>query len=136
MNKLFLIDDDEDDQSFLKDAIASVNPSLHCETALNGKIALEKLKDGSSLPDLIFLDLNMPIMNGFDFLIQIKKENALSKIPVGIFTTSNIAQDKELTKELGARFFITKPIDFQILCKKLQQILTADFSTQEYLVVT
>lgn len=136
MNKLFLIDDDEDDQSFLKDAIASVNPLLHCETALNGKIALEKLKDGSSLPDLIFLDLNMPIMNGFDFLIQIKKENALSKIPVGIFTTSNIIQDKELTKELGARFFITKPIDFQILCKKLQQILTADFSTQEYLVVT
>ena len=67
-------------------------------------------------------------MNGFDFLVQIKKENALSKIPVGIFTTSNIIRDGKLTKELGARFFVIKPINFQIICKKLQQILISDSS--------
>ena len=133
MNKVFLVDDDEDDQLLFKEAIELINPALQCDTATNGKIAFDKLKLSTSLPDIIFLDLNMPIMNGFDFLIQIKKENDLSKIPVGIFTTSNMVRDKELTKEFGARFFLTKPSDFQILCKKLQQILSADFSTGEYL---
>lgn len=136
MNKIFLVDDDVDDQLVFKEAIELINPSLQCDTATNGKIALDKLKLSTSLPDIIFLDLNMPIMNGFDFLIQIKKENALSKIPVGIFTTSNILRDKELTIEFGAQFFITKPNDFQVLRKKLQQILSADFSNDEYISIT
>ncbi len=136
MNKLFLIDDDLDDQFFFKEVIESINPTMHCDTATNGKIALDKLKVSASLPDIIFLDLNMPVMNGFDFLIQIKQENALSKIPVCIFTTSNIFRDKELTKEFGAQYFLTKPNDFQVLRKKLQQILSADFSTDEYISIT
>jgi len=136
MNKVFLIEDDEDDQLLFKEAIESINPSLHCDTATNGKIALDKLKATTSLPDIIFLDLNMPVMNGFDFLIQIKKENELNKIPVGIFTTSNIFREKELTKKFGAQFFLTKPADFQVLRKKLQQILSADFSTDEYISIT
>ncbi len=120
MNKIFLIDDDEDDHFFFKEVIESINLTLHCDTATNGKIALDKLKSSTSLPDIIFLDLNMPLMNGYEFLIQIKKENQLNKIPVGIFTTSNILRDKELTKEFGAQFFLTKPNDFQVLRKKLQ----------------
>jgi len=136
MNNLLLIDDDEDDQLFFKDVVESINPTLHCATAINGKIALEKLKVSTSLPDLIFLDLNMPVMNGFEFLIQFKKENAFNKVPIGIFSTSNSLRDKELAKDLGARFFITKPNDLQILQKKLQQILSADFSTGEYITIT
>jgi len=135
MNKLLLIDDDEDDHFFFKDSIESINPTLHCETATNGKIALSKLKASASLPDLIFLDLNMPVMNGFEFLTQFKKENALNKVPVGIFSTSNSIRDKELAKDLGAIFFLTKPNDLKILQKKLQQILSADFSTGEYIII-
>ncbi len=135
MNKIFLIDDDEDDQLMFKEVIESINPTLHCETATNGKIALDKLKVSASLPEIIFLDLNMPVMNGYDFLIQIKKQNSLSQIPVCIFTTSNILRDKELTKEFGANCFLTKPSDFQVLRKQLEQILSADFSTNEYIVI-
>ncbi len=134
MNKIFLFD--EDDQLLFKDAIEIINPSLQCDTATNGKIALDKLKVTTALPDIIFLDINMPVMNAFDFLIQIKKENSLSKIPVGIFTTSNILRDKELTKKFGAQFFLTKPNDFHLLRKKLQQILSADFSAGEYISIT
>jgi CheY-like chemotaxis protein len=136
MNKIFLVDDDADDRLLFKEAIELINPSLQCDIATNGKIALDKLKVSTSLPDIIFLDLNMPVMNGFDFLIQIKKENVLNKIPVGIFTTSNILRDKEWTKEFGAQFFITKPNDFQVLRKRLQQILSADFSNDEYISLT
>lgn len=135
MNKILLIDDDEDDQFYFKEAIETINPYLQCDTAINGKIALDKLKVSSSLPDIIFLDLNMPIMNGFDFLVQIKREDHLSKIPVGIFTTSNILRDKELTKEFGAQFFLTKPSDFQVLCKRLRQVLSADFTKEEYVII-
>jgi len=135
MNRILLIDDDDDDQFFFKEALESINPLLDCETATNGKIALDKLKEGTSLPDIIFLDLNMPVMNGFDFLIQFKKEPALRKIPVGIFSTSNNFRDKEVTKESGAKFFLTKPNDFQTLRKKLKQVLSADFSTDQYLSI-
>jgi len=136
MNKIFLIDDDEDDQLLFIEAIQSIYPVLQYDTAANGKIALDKLKSSPSLPDIIFLDLNMPVMNGLEFLIQIKKENALSRIPVGIFTTSDLRLDKALTKELGAQFFLTKPNDFQVLRKKLQQILSEDFLSEEYMSVT
>lgn len=51
----------------------------------------------------------MPVMNGFDFLIQIKKENHLDKIPLDIFTTSNNLRDKEMANKFGAQFFLTKP---------------------------
>ncbi|MEO7210791.1 MAG: response regulator [Chitinophagaceae bacterium] len=135
MNNIFLIDDDEDDQFFFKEVIESINPILHCDIATDGKLALDKLRVSDALPDIIFLDLNMPVMNGFDFLIQIKKEIGLSKIPVGIFSTSNNLRDKELTKEIGAQFFLTKPNDFQELRKNVQQILSADFSTNDYISV-
>ncbi|MEO6254431.1 MAG: response regulator [Ferruginibacter sp.] len=135
MNNIFLIDDDEDDQLMFKEVVESINPALHCETATNGKIALDKLKISTTLPDIIFLDLNMPIMNGYDFLIQIKKENGLHKIPVCIFTTSNIQRDKELTKEFGAKCFLTKPNDFRLLRKQLQQILSVNFLTDEYVSI-
>lgn len=130
MNKIFLID--EDDQVIFKKALKLINPLPQCHTATNGKIAFDKLKATTSLPDIIFLDLNMPIMNGWEFLIQVRKEVGLNRIPVGIFTTSNIVRDEELAKELGGRFFLTKPNDFQTLLKKLQQILSAEFSINEY----
>jgi CheY-like chemotaxis protein len=133
MNKLLLIDDDEDDQFFFKEALESIDPTILCDVAINGKIAFDKLKISTTLPDLIFLDLNMPVMNGFDFLQEIKKENKLNRIPIGIFSTSNIISDRELTKTLGARFFLTKPTDLKILRNKIQDILSADFSKDEYL---
>ena len=136
MNKIFLIDDDEDDLLMFREVIESIDPTQHCDTATNGKIALDILKVSTSLPDIIFLDLNMPVMNGLDFLIQIKKENALSSIPVCIFTTSNILRDKELTKQFGAKCFLTKPTDFSVLREQLIQILSADFSTNEYISIT
>ena len=136
MNKILIVDDDEDDQLVFKEALEIINPLLQCDTAINGKIALDKLNASTSLPDIIFIDLNMPVINGFELLIQLKESSAFSKIPVGIFTTSNTLRDKALTRELGAQFFLIKPNDFKVLCKKLQHVLKADFSAEEYLSIT
>lgn len=135
MNKIFLIDDDEDDQLFFKEALELIKPLFQCDTAGNGRIALDKLKSSDSLPDLIFLDLNMPVMNGLEFLTHIKNDKKINNIPIGIFTTSNITDDMELTKKLGAKFFFTKPSDFKILCTKLQKLLTEDFTTEEFISI-
>jgi len=136
MNNIFLIDDDEDDHFLFKAALESINPAMLCQTAINGKIGLEKLRNSDVLPDIIFIDLNMPAMSGLDFLVQIKKEEKLSHLPVGIFSTSNLMRDNEMAKKFGARFFFTKPNDFQEFCKKLQQILFTDFSAGKYLSIT
>ena len=135
MNKIYLIDDDEDDHFIFKEVLQSINPLFKCDTALNGKIALDTLRVSTTLPDIIFLDLNMPVMNGFDFLINFKKDDTFSKIPIGIFTTSNTLKDQKLSKDYGARFFLHKPSSFEILSKKLRQLLFADFSNDNYIAI-
>ena len=135
LNSILLIDDDEDDHLYFKDAINSINPCLTIDTATNGKDAFDRLKESKTLPDIIFLDLNMPVMNGYEFLVYIKKEKKLCDIPLGIYSTSNSSRDSMLTKEFGAIFFLTKPKDFGVLCNKLKQILEADHSKGDYITL-
>ena len=92
---LFLIDDDPDDQHVFAEALSEIDGSVSLLTASNGLEALETLRKGSSrLPDLIFLDLNMPKMNGKQFLKELKSEPNLQDIPVVIYTTSSAKTDK------------------------------------------
>ena len=104
-----LIDDDEDDRDFFLQVMEEILPNVVCETASNGKVALDKLNSGPVLPDLIFLDLNMPLMNGRQFLKEIQNYGRLTDIPVVILSTSGDAQTIRDTLTLGARHFITKP---------------------------
>lgn len=106
---IFLIDDDTDDQEIFVLALEEVFTSYHCVTAKNGVEALEKLKSGDVKPDYIFLDLNMPRMNGKQCLAEIKKESALNSIPVIIYSTSSESQHKEQMITMGASAFVTKP---------------------------
>lgn len=122
-NKILLVDDDLDDQLFFVDAINELEPQLACEIANNGSEALDHLQKVPPPPSLIFLDLNMPLMNGFECLAQLKKENGYKDIPVIIFTTSNNPADKARTISMGAHMFLTKPPDFNALKIKLQGIL-------------
>jgi len=104
-----LIDDDEDDRDFFLQVMEQIFPNKVCETAANGKIALDSLNSTPVLPDLIFLDLNMPLMNGRQFLQEIRNHRRLLNIPVVILSTSGDPQTIRDTLTLGARYFITKP---------------------------
>lgn len=118
--RILLIDDDPDDQLFFRDAIQLVQPGLHCEVTSNCNEAFKQL-ELPPLPDFIFMDLNMPIMNGFECLVYLKNQSNYKNIPVVIFTTSKNLNDISKTRQLGARWFMTKPDDFKVLCKKLKK---------------
>ena len=121
--KILLVDDDTDDQLFFVDAIKELEPAIDCAVANNGLEALDHLEKVPPPPSLIFLDLNMPFMNGFECLAQLKKINQYKEIPFIIFTTSNHPVDMERTISMGAKVFLTKPPDFNVLKNKLHNIL-------------
>ena len=123
---VLLIDDDIDDQEIFLTAIKRVSASVNCIALDDATNALQKLIVKDLSPDVIFLDLNMPVMHGQEFLREIKKNEALKNIPVIIFSTASHSTTIQRTKELGAHDFITKPGKFE----ELVQVLEPFFSTQ------
>lgn len=119
---VFLIDDDVDDREIFALALAEIDDSISCVTAANGVEALFRLKESSVKPDCIFLDLNMPRMNGKQCLKEIKTHADLIDIPVVIYSTSSEPRDIEETKSLGAAAFITKPPRIQELVNSIQSV--------------
>lgn len=112
---ILLIDDDEDDLEIFQAALQSVTSSVECRAFDKASEALAKLSAKTLTPDLIFLDLNMPIISGQEFLIKIKKDDFLRDIPVIVFSTSSSKSVAEEAKNLGALAFITKPDNFEDL---------------------
>ena len=107
---ILIVDDDADDRKFFIDAIKEVDAAINCSTAIDGKQALEQLRNShNSLPDFIFLDLRMPRVSGKKCLEQIKADKRLKSIPVIIYTTSTDVQESKELRKLGAVHFISKP---------------------------
>ncbi len=121
--KILIIDDDPDDIDFFLEAVQSLQKEIECEKAGNGEEALKKLRASSQLPDYIFLDLNMPRINGKEFLYELKHEKKLKNIPVVIFSTSGIEADIRETIKMGAKSFIIKPIRVEDLARKISEEL-------------
>jgi CheY-like chemotaxis protein len=122
-NRVLLIDDDKDDQLFLQEALNQLFPNMECISLDNGKTALDFIKKNPPPPRYIFLDLNMPYLNGFEFLREFKKDEENSETTVYIYSTSSNAKDKEKAKTLGAKGYITKFSDFLSLKDKLKTLI-------------
>ena len=123
-----LVDDDSDDQLIFEETLNELKIDIECVMVNNGVEALQMLKSSEDRPSLIFLDLNMPFMNGFECLSELKKEDALKEITVIIFTTSDNPTDHKKSMDMGANWFLTKPSDIRILKKKLTEIFDMDFA--------
>lgn len=121
---LLLIDDDEDDREIFLSVIDAVSPSTTCAIAANGREGLNALASASTLPQLIFLDLNMPLMDGRQFLVEVKKNSTWKDIPVVVLTTSSDRGSIMRTKALGAADFITKPDKYSGWESTLKKFLT------------
>src|SRR5215813_2309536 len=122
---LLLADDDEDDCLFFKEALDEIAVSTTLSIANDGVQLMNFLKSNiSNLPDVLFLDLNMPLKNGLECLAEIKDNEDLKNLPVIIFSTS---LDSEIVNNLyqkGASFYIRKPGDFSKLKSVIEKALT------------
>ncbi|WP_031527171.1 response regulator [Dyadobacter crusticola] len=120
---ILLIDDDEDDQEIFLSALENASNTVKCVVLDNAVQAFDKLRKSELDTDIIFLDLNMPLMNGQEFLAQIKKQQDLKDIPVIILSTSSNQAAIQQAKKLGAVDFITKPHSFDDLVQILRRVL-------------
>ncbi len=123
---IFLVEDDEDDQFFFREALSEIENATLLDVASNGKEALMKLSTFSNLPDYIFLDLNMPLMNGFEFLDALFKIPVIKDIPVIILSTT-VSQVQKV-RDLGARGYIKKPADIDVLKIKIEELINAEMN--------
>jgi CheY-like chemotaxis protein len=117
-------EDDIDDFNLFCDALALVSPDAKVLNARNGAEALEVLENITVLPEAIFLDINMPTMDGKSCLKELKRNSKYKLIPVVVYTTSTDERDIALCKELGAFEFVSKPNNTKDAIDKLSVIMT------------
>ena len=116
-HSVFIVDDDPDDRESIRDAFLANKHHQEYVFMKNGDQLLEHLSTTGNAkhPSLILLDLNMPGKDGRDVLKEIKTNEKLQPIPVIILTTSSSLKDREISYELGANCFVTKPDSYQEL---------------------
>jgi CheY-like chemotaxis protein len=121
--RCLLVDDDKDDQDIFRMALGDIDKGIKCTCANNSGEALNILKAPQAEAfDYIFLDLNMPRVNGKQCLKEIKKIPGFQHVPVVIYSTSSDPRDRIETKQMGASNFISKPSDIDLLAKMLADI--------------
>jgi len=122
---ILLADDDMDDCLFFKDALEGMPLYTKLTAVHDGEQLMQLLThEKTELPDIIFLDLNMPRKNGFECLTEIKQNKKLKNLPVAIFSTSFEQEVVNLLYDNGAHFFIRKPSEFALFKKIILYTLT------------
>ena len=115
-----LIDDDADDRAIFCEALQEAAPEFICFTANSGRNALLAFEQKQvAIPDLIFMDVNMPVMTGWQLLTLLKERAELRQIPVIMYSTSTLEDEVEKTQRLGALCYFAKPARFSELRRSL-----------------
>jgi CheY-like chemotaxis protein len=125
MEKIILLaDDDSDDFEIFKEALQQADCTARLFRAENGAAVFAFLNNpGLPRPDVIFLDLNMPVMNGWQCLAKLKNTPSFEDIPVIMYTTSSHLRDVEIANDLNAHGLITKPSNPHVLIQVIQRIV-------------
>lgn len=111
---ILLVEDDEVDQMTIRRALKEIHVTNQLQIAGNGEEALAFLRDpGNGRPGIILLDLNMPRMNGVEFLRIVKDDADLRRIPVIVLTSSREEQDRVESFNLSVAGYMIKPVDYR-----------------------
>ncbi len=124
---VLIIDDSEDEILMTKFILAKINQKIRTHTALSGEAGLALLEGLTALPSLILLDLKMPKLDGLEVLRKMRNDERFRRIPVVIFTHSNLASDKQLAVMAGAYSFLHKSTDLNQFRKDLERIISTPF---------
>lgn len=116
------IDDDPEDLEIFYKAVKTVNPLAKCLLARDAKEALNILRD-AIVPDYIFLDIHMPMMDGKSVLAELRQNKRLETVPVVMYSTRINARETDEYAALGANEFLNKHNDFRGLCNSLELLL-------------
>ena len=126
---ILLVDDDNDDLEVLQETIAKINPVIKCETAKNGFDALIALDKLVQLPRIIFLDVNMPRMNGKECLTKIRSNPKLTDLPIIMYST---AFDEEFLKTKGPNLmFMEKQTSMHVMLNEIREVVERFFPYDE-----
>lgn len=130
---ILLADDDEGDRLIFKEAFSELKIKTYVHIKNNGTELMAYLTEKNSrLPDLIFLDLNMPGKNGLECLKEIRSNEKLKDISVAIYSTSERESDMEETFSNGANIYITKPSNFNTLKQVLEKAVKTAFQYHKH----
>jgi CheY-like chemotaxis protein len=128
IKKFLLADDDQDDRDLFQEALKNIDDSIELSAARNGAEALKKLGQHLAAPEIIFLDINMPEMDGWDCLMNIRGSDQFKDIPVVMFSTSPASINGKKAIQSGATGYLEKPTSFLELKDFLEQLTRASRS--------
>jgi CheY-like chemotaxis protein len=120
---ILLVEDDEVDAKSVRRALRDLNAANPLAHVWNGEDALAWLRDlANAAPGLILLDLNLPLMNGIEFLRGVKSDERLRRIPVVVLTTSKLEHDRIASFNHSVAGYIIKPVDYQEFVEVIRTI--------------
>ncbi|WJS93854.1 response regulator [Flavobacterium johnsoniae] len=126
---IYLADDDEDDRILFLDAVEELRMPLYVVQTTDGNELLKALRNAEHLPEIIFLDINMPCKNGFECLKEIRSASGdLKNVKIIMLSTSSSSIHIKISYKLGADFYAVKPGSYQGLKELLERVLT-DFKS-------
>lgn len=128
-NPIFYVDDDHDDLNIF--SIAAKSLGLNTLLFNRGDRLLEALDGHTALPSLIFVDINMPIVSGYDVIRAVKNKREFAAIPVVALTTAANETTMNHCKSMGVNYFIQKPTDLEILINALRHVTTIDWKKHD-----
>lgn len=130
--RILLADDDESDHLLFREAFSELKINTIIRTVNDGIQLMEWLNmNNTRLPDLLFLDLNMPRKNGLECLKEIRRDEKFKDISIAIYSTSDNEKDVEETFRNGANVYITKPHNFNMLKKVLEKAVLTTYHYQD-----
>lgn len=119
---LLHVDDNETDHLFLSRAVENSGLPVQLETANSGQQALKILEDFEFVPDMILLDIRMPMMSGFEVLQKMKGREELRNLSIVMFSTSGDSKDRSEARALGAHAYCVKPGTLEELGKLVEKL--------------
>lgn len=126
--EILLVDDDQDDRNIFSDALSELKIETKLTLLEDGRDLVSYLEDPKTkMPDILFLDLNMPYKSGVECLIDIRKIEKFRNLSIAIYSTSTSEKDMEDTFINGANIYIKKPNDFAKLKKVLSDVVSINW---------